>query len=100
MPRSGVDIVAVLDVSSSMLGDRLERVKQAMMVVVDKLGPNDRLSILSVQTDTHQFTKLAYMSDNQGRGRDAARLMISELETSSGRDMGHSAGTLLQGAEV
>jgi hypothetical protein len=101
MPRVGVDIVAMLDVSRSMQGERLERMKQAMMIVIDKLGPNDRLSILSLQTHTHQLTKLTYMSDNQGHGWDAARLKISQLETSNGRDMGHiTGGTLLQGARV
>ncbi|CAM0958173.1 unnamed protein product [Alopecurus aequalis] len=101
MPRAGVDIVAMLDVSRSMQGERLERMKQAMMIVIDKLGPNDRLSILSLQTHTHQLTKLTYMSDDQGRGWDAARLKISELETSNGSDMGHiTGGTLLQGARI
>ena len=43
--RSGLDLVAVLDVSSSMQGEKIEKMKTAMKFVVKKLSSIDRLSI-------------------------------------------------------
>jgi hypothetical protein len=101
MPRDGVDIVAVLDISTNMQGESLERVKEAMMIMIDKLGPNDRLSIVLFQTHKHRFMKLSYMSDDHGHGRDAARFKVTQLKASSGRYTGHIASAALQeGAQV
>jgi hypothetical protein len=101
MPRDGVDIVAVLDISTNMQGENLERVKEAMMIMIDKLGPNDRLSIMLFQTHKHRLMELLYMSDDHEHGRDAARFKVTQLKASSGRYMGHIASAALQeGAQV
>jgi hypothetical protein len=95
MPRDGVDVVALLDVQ----GEILELVKQAMMIVIDKLGPDDRLSIVSFQTRKHGLMELTYMSDDYGR--DAARFKITHLKASSGKYMGDIAlAALEEGAQV
>ena len=41
--RSGLDLVAVLDVSGSMEGPKLDKLKVAMKFVISKLGAMDRL---------------------------------------------------------
>ncbi|KAE8773982.1 hypothetical protein D1007_53681 [Hordeum vulgare] len=45
--REGLDLVAVLDVSGSMQGHKLQSMKKAMHFVIMKLTPVDRLSIVS-----------------------------------------------------
>lgn len=45
--REGLDLVAVLDVSGSMQGDKLQSMKRAMQFVIMKLTPVDRLSVVS-----------------------------------------------------
>jgi len=46
--RSGLDLVAVLDVSGSMRRHgKLDKLKTAMKFVISKLGAMDRLSIVS-----------------------------------------------------
>ncbi|CAL5035517.1 unnamed protein product [Urochloa decumbens] len=45
--RSGLDLVAVLDVSGSMQGEKIEKMKTAMKFVVKKLSSIDRLSIVT-----------------------------------------------------
>jgi Mg-chelatase subunit ChlD len=99
MPRDGVDVVVMLDINRNMQVERLERVKQAMLIMIDKLGRNDRLSIVLLKSDTHRLMELTYMSDDHGR--DAARFKISQLKVSSGTYMCHSASAALQeGAQV
>jgi hypothetical protein len=79
---------------------RLELVKQTMMIVMDKLGPGDRLSIVSSQTRNHRFMELRYMSGEHDGGRDDAMYKISQLRA-TGRCTGHIASTALQmGAQV
>ncbi|KAM0850667.1 hypothetical protein ACQ4PT_052932 [Festuca glaucescens] len=101
MPRDGVDIVAVIDINTNMQAGTLELVKQSMMIVIDKLGPDDRLSIVSLQTHKRHLMELTYMSHDHGLGRDAARFKITQLKASSGNYMGHIASTALEeGAQI
>jgi len=61
--RSGLDLVAVLDVSGSMEGDKLNKLKRAMNFVIGKLGPMDRLSIVSFSTEAEKLCPLRVMSE-------------------------------------
>ena len=60
--RSGLDLVAVLDVSGSMSGPKLHKLKTAMMFVISKLGPMDRLSIVSFSTKADRQCPLRVMT--------------------------------------
>jgi Mg-chelatase subunit ChlD len=61
--RSGLDLVAVLDVSRSMDADKkLDRMKTAMKFVISKLGPMDRLSIVSFSDEAKKWCSLQCMT--------------------------------------
>uniref|UniRef100_A0ACD5W2J8 Uncharacterized protein n=1 Tax=Avena sativa TaxID=4498 RepID=A0ACD5W2J8_AVESA len=94
MPRAGVDVVTVLDASGGMQGGKLEHMKDAMMVVIDKLRAEDRLSIVSFNTYENRLTRLTYMTDH---GRDVARLRINKLVAGGQGDV---AAALQEGAEI
>ncbi|VAH25541.1 unnamed protein product [Triticum turgidum subsp. durum] len=77
MPRAGVDVVVVVEVDWYMVRQgRMDIIKEALMIVIDKLGPNDRLSILSFEGNVPRIMKLMFMSE---QGQVAAKLMINEL---------------------
>ncbi|CAD6256531.1 unnamed protein product [Miscanthus lutarioriparius] len=61
--RSGLDLVAVLDVSGSMGGWKLEKLKTAMKFVISKLSPIDRLSIVSFSTEAKRLFHLRSMTE-------------------------------------
>ncbi|OEL21155.1 putative receptor-like protein kinase [Dichanthelium oligosanthes] len=84
--RIGLDLIAVLDISKSVeRGDRLERMKQAMVFLIDNLDPDDRLSIVTFNSQVHRCTELSVMSDVS---REAARNKVLELRAGLGADMG------------
>jgi Mg-chelatase subunit ChlD len=62
--RPGLDLVAVLDVSGSMGGDRIEKRKLAMLFVIKKLTPIDRLSIVTFSTVAERQSKLRQMNQD------------------------------------
>uniref|UniRef100_A0ACD5V3R9 Uncharacterized protein n=1 Tax=Avena sativa TaxID=4498 RepID=A0ACD5V3R9_AVESA len=62
-PRAPLDLVTVLDVSSSMRGSKLALLKQAMLFVIGILGPDDRLCIISFSSRARRVTRLVRMSD-------------------------------------
>ena len=62
--RPGVDIVMVLDVSGSMMGKKLEHMKTATMVLVKKLSPIDRLSVIKYSTKAHRLCPLRQMNQD------------------------------------
>ncbi|KAF8644872.1 hypothetical protein HU200_066298 [Digitaria exilis] len=45
--RVGLDLVAVLDVGGRVYGNKMEYMKKAMLLVIEKLTPVDRLSIVT-----------------------------------------------------
>ncbi|RLN00640.1 uncharacterized protein C2845_PM06G11230 [Panicum miliaceum] len=60
--REGLDLVAVLDISWSMRGDKIESLKKAMTFVIMKLTPVDRLSIVTFSSDAARLTPLRSMT--------------------------------------
>ncbi|WOG84608.1 hypothetical protein DCAR_0103792 [Daucus carota subsp. sativus] len=61
--RLGLDLVTVLDVSGSMRGERLEKLKKAMQFLIKKLSPIDRLSIVTFGTQAHKLCGLRVVNE-------------------------------------
>ena len=61
--RSGLDLVAVLDVSGSMEGDKINKMKTAMQFVIKKLSPIDRLSIVTFSTAAARLCPLRQITE-------------------------------------
>jgi hypothetical protein len=83
--RAPLDLVIVLDVSSSMRGRKLALLKQAVGFVIDQLGPDDRLSVIAFSSSVSRLTGLARMSD---AGKVAARLAVESLDNNHGTNIG------------
>uniref|UniRef100_A0A803KWM0 VWFA domain-containing protein n=2 Tax=Chenopodium quinoa TaxID=63459 RepID=A0A803KWM0_CHEQI len=58
-----LDLIAILDVSDSMGGEKIRLAKQAIKFVVDNLGPSDQLSIITFVNSKQQLTQLSGMTD-------------------------------------
>ncbi|TVU26835.1 hypothetical protein EJB05_29400, partial [Eragrostis curvula] len=85
--RLGLDLVAVLGISRSMmlLENRMDSMKEAMMFVIDNLGPDDRLSVVSFNNEVQRFTELSVMTDVN---RERARHVVCMLVPRGGNNMG------------
>ncbi|GJN06949.1 hypothetical protein PR202_ga24729 [Eleusine coracana subsp. coracana] len=59
--------------------------KRAMMFVIDNLGPDDRLSVVSFSSHTQRQMDLTIMSDEN---RELARQVVIKLMAEGGTDMG------------
>ncbi|KAL6561877.1 hypothetical protein OROGR_002884 [Orobanche gracilis] len=81
LQRAPIDLVAVLDVSGSMIGSKLRLLKRAVRFVIDNLGPTDRLSIVSFSSNARRILPLRRMTDG---GRGDAKLAVNSL-SSDGR---------------
>ncbi|KAK9755557.1 hypothetical protein RND81_01G034300 [Saponaria officinalis] len=82
--RCGVDIVTVLDVSCSMKGENLEKLKTSMKYLVKKLNPIDRLSIVTFSSNANKLCGLT------GMNKDAQykiEMLINKLEVDGGTDI-------------
>ncbi|XP_047063518.1 probable E3 ubiquitin-protein ligase WAVH2 [Lolium rigidum] len=86
--KPGLDLVAVLDVSTSMRGHKLQNLKGAMNYVIKKLGVKDRLAIIPFATavEKHRF-KLAHMSKD---AKHKATSFVHGLEAHVGTNI-HAA---------
>ncbi|CAH8386584.1 unnamed protein product [Eruca vesicaria subsp. sativa] len=61
--RAPLDLVAVLDVSSSMEGSKMELLKNAVTFVIQNLGDTDRLSVVTFSSTAHRVFPLRLMSE-------------------------------------
>ncbi|CAM0870680.1 unnamed protein product [Alopecurus aequalis] len=93
-PRAPLDLVTVLDVSGSMSGQKLALLKQAMRFVIDNLGADDRLSVVSFSSEARRVTRLTRMT---GRGK---ALTVSAVESLAARGGTNIAQGLRTAAKV
>ncbi|KAJ0696210.1 putative chromatin regulator PHD family [Helianthus annuus] len=85
--RAPIDLVAVLDVSASMSGAKLQMLKRAMRLVISSLGSADRLSIVAFSASPKRLLPLRRMHP---RGQRAARRIIDQLVCSRGTCAGEA----------
>ncbi|KAF8723029.1 hypothetical protein HU200_022176 [Digitaria exilis] len=83
--RAPVDLVTVLDVRGSMTGSKLALVKRAMRFVINNLGPDDRLSVVSFSSRAKREMRLARMSDD---GKASAKLAVESLVACGSTNIG------------
>ncbi|KAF7011426.1 hypothetical protein CFC21_025740 [Triticum aestivum] len=74
--RAPLDLVTVLDVSGSMEGQKLALLKQAMGFVIDQLGPDDRLSMVSFSGEATRLIPLTRMTV---AGKGSAKLAVEGI---------------------
>lgn len=48
--RTSVDLICVIDVSGSMMGEKIELVRSTMKYLLEALTPADRLSIITFES--------------------------------------------------
>ncbi|KAK4844303.1 hypothetical protein QYF36_018649 [Acer negundo] len=92
MRRPPVDLVAVVDVSLSMSGVKLQKMKRAMRLVVSSLDSSDRLSIVAFSATSKRLLPLRRMTTN---GRRSARRIVDAIGTTG---QGMSASDALKKA--
>ncbi|CAK64168.1 unnamed protein product (macronuclear) [Paramecium tetraurelia] len=56
--RVGVDLICLIDISGSMIGVKIEMVKASLIVLLQFLGDNDRLQLITFDNDAHRLTPL------------------------------------------
>lgn len=61
--RPGVDIVFVIDLSGSMMGPKLELVKKTLEFMIMKLGPSDRVALVTFNNACKKLCGLTCMTD-------------------------------------
>ncbi|KAL5706909.1 hypothetical protein ACHQM5_025015 [Ranunculus cassubicifolius] len=66
--RLGLDLVTVLDISGSMSGKKLGRLKLAMQFLLQKLGPTDRLSVVTFNRNAQRLCPLRQITDDSRIG--------------------------------
>lgn len=72
--RTPVNVALVLDRSSSMSGDKFEKAKEAALMVLDRLGPDDIISII-----TYDSSAQVLIPATKVREPDAIREAIASL---------------------
>ena len=80
----GVDLVAVLDVSGSMQGDKIMLLRHTLLAAIDLLDPSDRLSIIKFQSSATRLTPLLRMTDS---GKITSREAVVRLAAGGGTDI-------------
>ncbi len=76
------EMIFVVDTSGSMMGKKIEQVKQSLAFCVNALGKEDTFNIIGFATDVHPFADAPVPAAAENRER--ARAFISELRARGG----------------
>ncbi|OEL13842.1 hypothetical protein BAE44_0025139 [Dichanthelium oligosanthes] len=87
--REGLDLVAVLDKSGGMDGEKFESMKEAMLFVITKLTPLDRLSVVTFSDGATRLSPLRSMTLS---ARDDFKALVSGLQANGGSGTNTQAG--------
>jgi Ca-activated chloride channel homolog len=82
--RLPLNLCLVVDQSTSMRGGRLQQVKEAARYIVDRLQPEDVLSLV-----TFHDRATVVLPGRPGIDRSAARLAINQIESGGGTEILH-----------
>ena len=76
------DVVFVLDTSGSMAGEKLEQARRALVQAIDRLGDEDRFSVVDFSTDVRALDDKLVAADSGGKER--ARQYVRGLKARGG----------------
>lgn len=93
--RAAIDLVTVLDVSTSMGAPKLKMMRRAMRLVISSLFATDRLSIVAFSSSSKRLLPLTRMTTS---GRRSARKIVDALGCVGQRACANDA--LLKAAKV
>ena len=85
VPRQAMEMVFVLDCSGSMQGAPLQQAREAVMVALDRLGPNDTFQIIRFSDTASQFGAKPVLATE--RNLTAARNFVTGLRANGGTEM-------------
>ena len=85
VPRQAMEMVFVLDCSGSMSGRPLQQAKDAVLVALDRLGPDDTFQIIRFSDTASQFGAKPVLATE--RNLTAARHFVSGLRSNGGTRM-------------
>eukprot|EP00731_Ephydatia_muelleri_P001001 Em0001g1001a len=91
--RVAIDVVAVIDQSGSMAGEKIERVKKTLLFVISQLQKCDRLALVTYDSQTYVKFHLLHMSN---RNKRTASDVVNSIRAGTNTDL--CAG-LLKGME-
>lgn len=78
-----VAIAVVLDVSGSMAGEKLESAKRAVLELVGRMRPTDRIAVVTYSDDATTLVPLGAVSD----AREGAASLVSALRPQNGTNI-------------
>ncbi|XP_076919947.1 E3 ubiquitin-protein ligase WAV3-like [Bidens hawaiensis] len=79
--RVPIDLVTVVDVSSKITSEKLQKIKRAMRTIVSSLSSSDRLSIVAFASFSKRLLPLRRMTTS---GRRAARRIVEAMAVIEG----------------
>ncbi|MDE0444112.1 MAG: VIT domain-containing protein [Gammaproteobacteria bacterium] len=85
VPRQAMEMVFVLDCSGSMQGSPLRQAKDAVLVALDRLDPNDTFQIIRFSDTASRFGTQPVLATE--RNLTAARNYVSRLRANGGTEM-------------
>lgn len=88
--RQPLNLVTVLDISGSMSGDKIERMKKTVQILIGHLTEHDQLGIVVFSTN---FTKLASVKPMTSDRKEELKTRVAGLQTRSTTNI--SGATLL-----
>ena len=61
--KCNADLICVIDISGSMMGEKIELVKESLKILIGMMDKNDRLALILFDNNSQIFFDLNYLTD-------------------------------------
>lgn len=91
--RAPICLVPVLDVSGSMMGQKLDYVKKACRKLIDHLSPGDMMGIVAFDSHVHEVAPIQEITQYQ---KEELKNKVAKLQTNSCTNLAGGLGTAMR----
>jgi len=91
------EVVFIIDTSGSMAGQSIEQAREALLLALDRLTPEDRFNIIEFNSVTTTLFRQARAAD--GQSLDRARAFVRRLKAQGGTEMAAALNAALNNSD-
>ena len=82
--RISADLICVIDISGSMMGDKIYQVRESLKILVDMMDPKDRLALVLFDQSAKLYYDLNYLD---AKNKAEIKKLIENIEANGGTNI-------------
>ena len=82
--RISADLICVIDISGSMIGEKIQLVQESIKILVDMMDPKDRIALILYSSSAKLYYDLNYLTEEN---KKKLKELINQIDASGGTNI-------------